>query len=244
MSTSPSHRKAGPSSEEAVRPSQAVLSPSAAQLRGSVLLFPIALLSLGPYFALWGLPAPAFPPDPTSIFLFIWAFVLGVLLHEGLHGVGHVWGDASWDDVEFGMHWKALTPYARCRIPTRARAYRIAVALPGVVLGGGPLLLGWATGDWLTTFFAFLMWVAAAGDLLVLWVLRAVPAGAWVQDHPEQVGCLVVAGPSASAPAPVSKADLSPEQTQPNVEVSLLRVGILVAISFLFATLGVLMALT
>jgi len=237
-------RTSDPSTEGAFFASNAVLSPAAAQVRGTVLLFPIALLSLGPYFALWGLPDPAFPPDPTSIVLFVWAFVLGVLLHEGLHGAGHVWGDAAWEDVQFGMHWPSLTPFAQCRIPARARAYRIAVALPGVVLGGFPLVLGWSTGDWLVTFFGFLMWVAAAGDLLVLWVIRSVPADVWVQDHPHKVGCLVVAGPSASSPPSVSGEDLSPEQSETETEVSFLYVSLLVVLSLGLATLGFLIALS
>lgn len=213
-------------------------------MRGAALLAPIALLSIGPHLALWGLPEPPFPSALGAILLFCGAFVLGVLLHEGLHGLGHLWGGASWKDVQFGMHWKALTPFARCEVPLRARSYRIAIALPGVVLGGGPLAFGLSTGSWLATFYGFLMLVAAAGDFLILWILRGVPAGAWVQDHPEQVGCLVVAGPTASAPPPLSNFDgveALPSETQ---KLSFVHLLVLTTLSAICAAVGFMIALS
>ncbi|MEF8816797.1 MAG: DUF3267 domain-containing protein [Salinibacter sp.] len=223
--------------------SQAVLPPTEAQVRGAALLAPIALLSLGPHLALWGLPETPFPSAPVSILLFCGAFVLGVLLHEGLHGLGHVWGEASWGDVQFGVHWKALTPFAQCTVPTRARSYRIALALPGLVLGAGPLGVGLVTGHWLTTFYGFLMLVAAAGDFLILWILVGVPAGAWVQDHPQKVGGLVVADADAPRPASVSEDDLADESNADGETVSFSLLFFLAAFSAACAALGFLIAL-
>jgi len=196
-------------SESPPRLSRAVLPAAEAQMRAVVLLFPIALLSLGPYFTLWGPPDVPFPTDPTLALLFTGAFVLGTVLHEGLHGVGYACGEASWGDLRFGMHWKALTPFAHCEVPTRVWTYRVAVALPGIVLGVVPLGVGLTTGYWLATFYGFLLLVAAAGDFLMLWILRVVPAGSWVQDHPQEVGYVIVAGSSASSPSPVSEEDLT-----------------------------------
>jgi len=205
-------------------------------------LAPIALLSIGPYLALWGLPTPPFPSAPVTILGFCLAFILGVVLHEGIHGLGHVWGEASWDDVQFGMHWTALTPFAQCTVPTRARSYRLALALPGLVLGVVPLGLGVATGAWLLTFYGFLMLVAAAGDLLILWILRGVPAGAWVQDHPRQVGYLLVADAESAPPPSVSENDL-PEEATVDDPLSFPRLLFLAALSAVGAAIGFVIAL-
>lgn len=222
--------------------SRSVLSPAEAQMRGIVLLFPIALLSLGPHFALWGLPETPFPLDPSSALLFIGAFALGTVLHEALHGVGYVWGEASWSDVRFGMHWKALTPFASCQVPMRARPYRIAVALPAIILGMIPLGIGLAGGYWLATFYGFLMLVAAAGDLLMLWILRVVPVGTWVQDHPFEVGYVIVAGESVSSPTSVSEEELmEPGTTQERI--SLREVALLSAIPLACLVAGLLLAI-
>jgi hypothetical protein len=223
--------------------SRAVLSPTDAQLRGAALLAPIALLSIGPHLALWGLPDPSFPADAGGALLFGLAFAVGVVLHEGLHGLGHVWGEASWADVTFGMHWKALTPFAQCTTPARARSYRLAIALPGLVLGLGPLAIGLSTGTWLAPFYGFLMLVAAAGDFLILWILVGVPAGAWVQDHPQKVGCLVVAGADAPPPAPISAADLPEDPSAEGSDLSFSLLLILSVVSAAGAAVGFLIAL-
>ncbi len=152
-----------------------------------------------------------------------------------------MWGRASWEDIEFGMHWTALTPYARCTVPTRARTYRLALALPALVLGGIPLGVGLLTGNWPATFYGFLMLVAAAGDILILWILRGVPARAWVQDHPHKVGALVVAEADAPPPAPVSAESL-PEEA-PSDAVSFAHLLVLAALSAVCAALGFLIAL-
>lgn len=222
--------------------SSPILSPAEAQVRGIVMLFPIALLSLGPHFALWGLPDVPFPADLPSALLFIGAFVLGTLLHEALHGVGHVWGEASWDDVQVGVHWRALTPFASCKVPTRVGSYRTAVALPALVLGGLPLAGGLATGFWLATFYGFLMLVAAAGDLLMLWISRVVPEGTWVQDHPSEIGYVIVAGESTSAPSPVSEEELMEPESPPE-GILLREVALLSAIPLTVLAAGLLLAI-
>ena len=224
------------------RPRRAVLPPAEAQARGAALLAPIALLALGPYLALWGLPDPPFPTDPGGILLFLSAFTVGVVLHEALHGLGHVWGGASWPDVRFGVHWAALTPFAECTVPTQARSYRRTLALPGLVLGAGPLGVGLVTGSWPPTFYGFLMLVAAAGDLLILWILVGVPADAWVQDHPRQVGCLVVDDAGPDPPPPVSDDDL-PDATAGDSSPSFLQLLLLAALSAVAAAVGFVIAL-
>jgi hypothetical protein len=48
----------------------------------------------------------------------------------------------------------------------------------------------WVGPTWL--FFAGLLFsIAAAGDFMILWVLRNVPSHLLVQDHPSRAGCLV-----------------------------------------------------
>ena len=49
---------------------------------------------------------------------------------------------------------------------------------------GWPLLMAWS-----------LVFVLAAGrDLVVLWLIRRVPAGRMVRDHPTRAGCQDLAG--------------------------------------------------
>lgn len=130
---------------------------------------------------------------PLSFWSIIPALFLGIVVHELLHALGFVHvGNAPWSAIRFGVSWKALAPYAHCRAPVPITAYRFSVALPGVVLGLVPVFVGLGVGiGWLVLWGA-LMTAAASGDLVALWVVRSVPNGASVQDHPDRVGCQVL----------------------------------------------------
>lgn len=121
------------------------------------------------------------------------AFLVGVAVHELLHAAGFVWaGKAPISTVKFGILWRALAPYAHCRAPITAAAYRISLALPGILLGLVPGLLGLAIGAGWLLMWGVMMSVAAAGDLAVLLAIRAVSGDSLVLDHPSKAGCLVL----------------------------------------------------
>ena len=76
----------------------------------------------------------------------------------------------------------------------RARVYRWAVAMPGLVLGLFPSLVGIATGNGWVLLFGLFFFFAAAGDALILWLLRGVGGNELVEDHPERAVCYVIEG--------------------------------------------------
>ena len=99
------------------------------------------------------------------------ALVVSVLLHEMLHIAGYVWiGGAPIDDVY--VEWRGAVIVARCDVPLPARSYRAAVALPGLVLGVVPTLVGLVSGIAWVTVYGAVMLGASVGDMGVLWVLR------------------------------------------------------------------------
>lgn len=119
-------------------------------------------------------------------------FLFSIVAHEGLHAVGWaVLGGILWRDIRFGVHWRTLTPYAHCRVPMTAASYRFGIALPAVVLGLVPWVVGVATGHPGLFLFGMTLLVAAAGDLLILMMLGPVPKECLVIDHPAAVGCRV-----------------------------------------------------
>ena len=65
------------------------------------------------------------------------------------------------------------------------------MALPTLVLGVIPGLLGLLLGNFLLAFWAVIMLVSGSGDLAILWAIRPVPGDAIVRDHPSRAGCLV-----------------------------------------------------
>lgn len=130
-----------------------------------------------------------------SIVLFLLAVVAGVVIHELLHGVA--WALASgkpFDSVEYGFKWKTLTPFAHCKAPICAKAYRIGALMPGLVLGILPATAGLLLGSGGLLVFGIVFTAAAGGDFLILWMIRNVPSNSLVEDHPTRAGCYVFEG--------------------------------------------------
>ena len=165
-----------------------------ANLAALGLAVPVLAALVGPFAAVWGWDALVsgaawWFSRPLVMF---GALAAGVLAHEGLHALA--WRLASPlppGAVRLGFNWKALTPYAHCSAPMPARAYRIGAATPGVALGLAPAVAALVLGSGALMTFALLFTLAAGGDALILLLLRGVPPGARVTDHPTRAGCLV-----------------------------------------------------
>lgn len=118
---------------------------------------------------------------------------VGIVVHEAIHGL--TWaalGRLPRSAIRFGVQWKTATPYAHATVPLPAWAYRWGTAMPLLLLGLVPALAGIGFGDARIAGFGMLFTLVAGGDLAVLWLMRGLPRHAWVQDHPERAGCLVV----------------------------------------------------
>jgi hypothetical protein len=164
----------------------------AANLYGLFLgAIPALLLTLFFYF-LWGwAPLASGLSIVFSLPALLLLLIAGTVAHELLHAVGWiVWGRKSWRVVRFGFAWRYLTPYAHCREPLPARAYRWGTVLPGLLLGVLPAIAALGSGSGVLAGLGFFFTLAAGGDFLILWLLRAVPAEAQVEDHPTRAGCI------------------------------------------------------
>jgi hypothetical protein len=165
--------------------------------KANLLAIPFAILGvivvLGPYLLVWGSAELSASFNRFSrLPVFIPSFLIGVVLHELLHGVGWmVFGRQPARNIRFGFQLKTLTPYAHCMAPVSASAYRAGTALPGIALGLIPALFGIVTGNWFATMFGTLFTVAACGDALIIWVIRSVPGKTLVRDHPKNAGCVI-----------------------------------------------------
>lgn len=131
-------------------------------------------------------------PASASLVTAAIAIVVGVVAHEGLHGL--TWlslGGLQRADLEFGFSLKAFAPYCHCRVVLPAQVYIAGALAPLLVLGLAPFAVALITGseDWL--HFSLFMTVAALGDLLVVAMLVRFPLDAMVRDHPSRVGFLV-----------------------------------------------------
>lgn len=170
-----------------------VMSFSRINLLAIPVAIAVVIVALIPYALAWGLDRLW---DGMARFFalgsFLPAALIGIVLHEMLHGL--TWalaGRRPFSSIRFGFNVATLTPYAHFKDPLPANAYRLGAAMPGLALGVLPLLIAFATGNGWLAGFGMLFLVAAGGDILILWMLRHVPATSTIQDHPSQPGCIV-----------------------------------------------------
>ncbi len=189
------------------------VSMGAAHVYSLLLVLPAGALLVAGFVGAWGLTAfrAAWHAALDGFGWTLAALVGGIVLHEALHGLAWaLFGRTPWSAIRFGFQWKTLTPYAHCREPMTVRAYRIGAAAPGVVLGLIPAALGLLAGHGLLFLFGFLFTVAAAGDALILWLLRQARPGWLVVDHPDRVGCYLLP-PGAAGPPSASPTGIGPD---------------------------------
>lgn len=166
-----------------------------ANVVGFVLAIPLAAAPIAAYLWVHDLPLAAFDPAAMPLVdfgIFLLLFFAGITAHEAMHALTWIWrSEATWSDVRFGIHWRALSPYAHLKRPISASAYRWGAAMPGIVLGLLPLAAGLLAAHQPTFLFGLVFLVAAAGDILILILLRDLSPDALIEDHPERVGCYV-----------------------------------------------------
>ena len=96
-----------------------------------------------------------------------------IVLHELIHGL--VWGCFAknhFHSIEFGVIWKALTPYCTCSEPMKKWQYMLGGAMPTLILGAGTAVIAVATGQLLLFFIAELMIFSGGGDFLIILKIR------------------------------------------------------------------------
>ncbi len=165
--------------------------------RVNLLAVPVALLApvitLVPYCLLWGgASLLAGGRVLARWYILVPGLLGGIVLHEAIHGVSWaLFGRKSFRSIRYGVQWKTLTPYAHCVEPMPARAYRRGAVMPAVIIGVIPAALGLAAGDGAWVLYGTVFLAAAAGDFIVLRVLRKIPGDILVEDHPSRAGCYV-----------------------------------------------------
>jgi hypothetical protein len=125
-------------------------------------------------------------------FMVLGLFIVGVLLHEFLHGL--TWSfftQRRWKAISFGIKWEYLTPYCHCDEPLRKVHFVLGAVMPCLVLGLIPVFISYYSGNFRIWFFGFFFTISAGGDLIALWMLRKIPRNAMLQDHPSEMGFIL-----------------------------------------------------
>ena len=163
-----------------------------------LILVPIALIFGLPYYLLWIDDIDAFSSlwkdEISSIGLlgFFLISIFGVIIHELIHGV--TWArytNNGFKSIKFGVLWKMLTPYCHCKEPLRVKHYVMGAIAPAIILGFIPSVISIIIGNFGLLIFGLVFTVVAAGDFLIINLLRKENKDDFVEDHPSEAGCYI-----------------------------------------------------
>ena len=187
---------------EGYKTEEVIIDATRANLKALTLMLPVGILTGVPFYLLWNenLTVGAFKSFTadnevwmtygTVIALFV--IMAGIVMHEFIHGVTWArFARKGFASIRFGVLWKELTPYCHCREPLRVKHYITGAAMPAVVLGILPSLAALATGNIFVMAFGLFFTVAAAGDFMIIDLLRKENPNDLVQDHPSKIGYFI-----------------------------------------------------
>lgn len=170
-----------------------------ANVAALTLVAPVAATATAAFGLIHGWPALIADIAAAPIYVPIAILLAGIVAHELLHlAAWQIVAKPPSGSVRLGFHWKSITPYAHCSAPMTARAYTVGAAMPGILLGVIPMIVGLVTGSGGWMCFGVLFTIAAGGDALILWLLRGVAGDRLVLDHPTRPGCLLLHEGSAA----------------------------------------------
>jgi hypothetical protein len=121
------------------------------------------------------------------------AMIGGIIAHELLHGLGWApFTNTGLRSLHFGFASPEMTPYAHCKEPLPAFAYRIGILLPGLALGIAPAIVAIIKGCFSMLCFGIFFTWAASGDFMMWWMIRKLRNNTLVMDDPGKLGCFIL----------------------------------------------------
>ena len=171
-----------------------------ANLFGILILIPIALIFGLPFYFIWGhqIDIKQFlvskgPQEVGLKFLLIFGIIIsGIILHEFIHGITWAkFAKQGFKSIKFGLLKKMLTPYCHCKEPLSVKDYIIGAIAPAIILGIIPSVIAIIVGNFGLLLFGMFFTMAAAGDFLIINLIRKENSSDLVQDHPSEAGCYI-----------------------------------------------------
>lgn len=162
-------------------------------------ILPIVIMYGLPYLLIWGWNKTGEAATESTLldkieygFLAILVFLLGIIVHELIHGITWaLYAQKGFKSIKFGVWWKMLTPYCHCKEPMKVKNYRLGAIMPAIFLGLLPGILANVIGHRDMLLFGGFFTLAAAGDILIIHKLRNENKEDYVQDHPSEAGCYI-----------------------------------------------------
>ena len=167
-----------------------------------IIVFIFAFVIFGiPYILLWYnkgniafFTFSFFENSILNIILFIFIFVLGIFLHEFIHGIFFAkYSKNKFKSIKYGIlpKEKLFTPYCHCMEILEINHYRVAAIMPTIILGIIPVIISFIIGNFSLLSFGILFITAGCGDILMLLKLVKEKKDILIYDLPDDAGFII-----------------------------------------------------
>lgn len=121
---------------------------------------------------------------------FVTVFIFGISFHEFLHGITFALvNEKGFKSIKFGITRSSFTPYCHCTEPLKRNYYILVAAVPGIIMGILPLIVGFIIANPFVCFIGYLFILGALGDVIIVYYnLRYVKKEEMVLDDPSKIG--------------------------------------------------------
>ncbi|BAY87141.1 hypothetical protein NIES267_66590 [Calothrix parasitica NIES-267] len=170
-----------------------------ARLYAPITALPFIVILIGLYIYIWKLPN-VFVEIRNSIFqnflIFILAVFIGHISYALIKGITwELFGSNKEKAIRYGIRKTNIGTtsfHAYYEKTMEIKAYKLGIAIPGIIVGIIPASLGIIIGNIFIFSIGLFSIFTAGEDILVMWLLRNVEADSLVEDHPKRVGCYVI----------------------------------------------------
>ncbi len=155
-------------------------------------VLPFTILLSGPYLIFWNtnLMENVKQILISEFYLSLPVFLLGILVHEFLHGITFaLFVKNGFKFVKFGISKNSFTPYCHCSNPIKLKYYLWSLIMPALLLGIIPCILSWFTGSTELFLYGVVFTFLAAADLILFMMLLQHDKDKLVEDLPDKPGC-------------------------------------------------------
>lgn len=162
------------------------LSITKVNLYSLIMIIPLTAIYLIPFIIIWNYKT--FETGRKEFMhLFLYLFVFGIIIHELLHGfTWALFTKKGFRSIRFGLN--GLTPYCHCKEPLKVKHYRLGGAMPLIIMGIIPSVIGIIIGNGLYLSIGIFFSWTAGGDIISLYMLRNFDKNIEVSDHPDKMG--------------------------------------------------------
>jgi len=113
-------------------------------------------------------------------------FIVGLILHEGLHALGAIiFAKKKPSEINFGMNLKQGMLYCHVKTPMKNLSYRALLLLPVIITGFIPLIISIFFGNIFLIIVFSLLVSGGAGDIIMFKSLLKHDKNDLVLDHAE-----------------------------------------------------------